>query len=275
MAFSVSTDFIGRGLGFVVYHGSWSGSGVSEFCGNQCSFESTIGDTASQLIYGTSGTYNSGSISCPKDTTITWRAAVYAQCLDQLKHGNYSNDKTYADTATFPTGLTPGTPTTTTCPISGSVIPNTVESVGTVTAEYRIQGTSTWIVGPTVATGISGLGSQALAGTLTALTPATIYEARYHINRNTTNSQDAYSAIGTFTTQASTPVVIGPPVMDLNLDMPTPVLVINTIPLAPILALVMDIRFEMLVPTVGSATTRVITRVVLIGGAVERNFRMS
>src|SRR5207245_5596779 len=208
MAFSVSTNAIGRGLGFVVYHGSWSGN--TNGCGlnGDFDFDSTIGDTLSEGLWGTDGSFSSDPISCPKDTVVTWRANGYSECLDQLKHGGYSNDKTFADDASFPLGLTPGTPTAISCAVSGSVIPNTVQSTGTVTLEYRVKGTGTWLLAGTVASGISGSGSTALAGSLYGLSPGTTYEARYHLNRTTVNTPDFYSPVGTFTTQASAAVVL-------------------------------------------------------------------
>lgn len=212
MAFELFNDGRVDNIGSVQMNGSWQGNnGPTLFLRFQWGYGSFTNQTSTVNSNESSGSYNR-TPTVDKDRTIKFRP-YEAQVYEAV--GPSSGDfKTYADAALFDLGLTPGTPTLNTCPVSGRTIPKTTESFGDVYMEVRVQGTGTWFQnGGAIATGLSGDIGIDVSGTLSGLNPGTTYEARFRISRNTSNSQNNYSNIGTFTTQSSAAVVIAPPLM--------------------------------------------------------------
>ena len=126
MALNVITGSYTQFVGSVRMEGSWTGAedpvtlsfqwGIGSFGNNSASIVSSLEE----------GDYTR-TPTVDKDRTIKFRAK--AVDINGPDLGASSGEfKTYADPAIFNTGLTPGTPTTTTCPVSGSVTPNTHES---------------------------------------------------------------------------------------------------------------------------------------------------
>lgn len=267
MAFQVFTDGSGASIpGKMAFNGHYQQSNGFTEGWFEWGYTSIIFSTAAQALPAGDGTYRQSGVTVNKDSIVLSRAAGTGGSV-----GSQTSFKTLADDAVFTSGLTPGTPTKTACPCSGSVNVNTVLSGGTVVIQYRVKGTSTWSNGPTVASGISGTpGTTALGGTLSALTPGTIYEARYQLTRDTTNAQILVSNIATFTTQASVAVVLEPSVMELTVNMLTPTLV-GTILTSPL----MSIELEMPTPLVFIAATRVHDIIVTMAGAGEIEVVMS
>lgn len=271
MAFSIFTDGVRQAIGGVTFDGSWSGSQSPDAIGwfewGYTSFANQSGQTG---LDTPNGSY-SASVSINKDSAAKVRAKGYSQNSSQ---GSNINFQTYADPASFPSGLTPGTPAPTTCPVSGSIIPNTVQSTCGVNVEYRIVGTVPWLDGGTVASGLSGSGTTALNFTLSALVPGTNYEARFHSSRNTVNAVHGYSAIGTFTTQASTPLILAPGPANATFDSPNPTVVLGGG------AVIIDLPafeadFTALNPSIIISATRVIDLIVTFNTVIEVDFPMS
>jgi len=216
MALQAFTDGFDQNVGTVNMQGSFTDDFNNT---KRCSFQWGQGSfgnqTSSVDIADYTGSYDRDPI-VPKDVTIRFRAKVFPVGDSQdVVYGDSSGDfKTFANVALFPSGLTPGVPTTNSCPVTGSVNPKTTESTGNVYIEYRKQGTSTWLeIGTPVATGLSGDSSIGLGGSISGLLPGTIYEARYKIIRNTENSVINYSAVGTFTTVGSSNTVVSSQIM--------------------------------------------------------------
>lgn len=219
MARSENVDSVGQSAGSVTFNGSWAGqdpSGGGIFIWFKWGYASFSFNTPTQNFFSSSGSFSAGeSVDRDRD------AKVRVVCIDNtgVPHESSTyNFRTYADLAYFPSGLTPGTPGTVSIPVSGSVVPNTRDSVGDVYIEYRVQGTGIWNTTAAIAVGLSGTGSIGLSSTLTGLSPGIAYEARFKFVRNTSNDTVAYSAIGTFTTQATTPVTVSPPVAEMVIE---------------------------------------------------------
>lgn len=268
MALNVITGSYTQFVGSVRMEGSWTGAedpvtlsfqwGIGSFGNNTSSIASSLEE----------GSYTRTPV-VDKDRTIKFRAkAVDSTGTD---FGDSSGEfKTYADPAVFGSGLTPGTPTTTTCPVSGGVTPNTNESTGDVYIEYRIAGTGTWTAVPTpITSGISGSASVPLSATLSGLVPGTAYEARFLIERNTENNGSIYSAVGTFTTASSAQTIISPQLMLATAQMFTPSQVgpnlsVNISPAT------MELQAEMLTPAVYVSQQAVINIYVQFNDVILR-----
>lgn len=229
MALVASTDGYGQTIGQVHMQGSWSGASGADTpvtVSFQWGYGSFGSNTSTEVSAAASGSYVK-SPSVDADRTLRFRAKAKTPASEVF--GTSSGDfKSYANLAIFGSGLTPGTPTTTTCPVSGSVTPNTLESFGTVYAEYRIAGTVLWTQhNPAILTNISGSSSNAISSTITGLAPGTAYEARFRIDRTTENDTVAYSPIATFTTQSTAATIIAPQTMLGSGQLLTPTLLLG------------------------------------------------
>ena len=244
----------------------------------RCAFQwgqGSFGNTTSSIdISGFSAPFNRVPV-VPKDVTIKFRAKVFPVGDSQdVVFGDSSGDfRTFANPAQFPLGLTPGVPTTISCPVTGSVIPNTVESTGDVYIEYRKQGTSTWLeISTPIATGLNGLSAIGLGGTVSGLLPGTIYEARYRIDRNTENSIVNYSNIGTFTTVAASTTIVSPQIMTATANMFTPIVTTGPAGARDVIILPepMEVLAEMFVPSVFVTQQTIIEMFVQFNDIITR-----
>lgn len=298
MALTAFTGTYSHGIGSVTMRGSFTDDEFVQ--GKRCAFQWGYGNFANTTshvdIFDNEGNFNRTPV-VDKDRTIKFRAKVFPiGAPGDVVFGDTSGDfKTYADAAFFPGGLTPGTPTPTTCPVSGSVNPKTNESTGIVTMQARIQGTSEWIEnGPPIATGLSGLSAIALSGTLTGLLTGTTYEARFKIERTTENSAENFSPIGTFTTQSSIPIIISPSLINIGFATFLPVIVnLSPIVIAPALINLdvqtftpalsfgvgpteikpnpMEVTFQMLPPEITKSQKLVFEAFVMFNDVIERD----
>lgn len=224
MAFAVATGGVSQGIGSVNFSGSWSGNSGFSFADVWFAwgYASFSNETPHREKTGQgSGSWNDG-VSIDKDRNAKFRAMGFATFPDTYKQGANVQFKTYADAAAFISGLTPGTPTITSIPVSGSINVNTVESSAIVTIQYRVQGTAIWSETAPIASGLTGSGTHGLGGSITGLTPNTRYEARYRMLRDTANAQEAFSNVGVFQTLSSIPVVVSVPPMLMLMTMPAP-----------------------------------------------------
>lgn len=265
MALSVTTVSVSQSLGSATFSGSWNGGGG---LGNlevwfEWGYGSFTFNTPRQDKTGiNSGNYNA-SESVDKDRVFKVRAKAESNL--GFAQGTTINGKTYADAALF-TGLFPGTPTTTECPVSGSVTPNIIESSASVNIQYRKQGTATWIDLATLVSLAPGAGSTALGGTIAGLTPATAYEARYRIIRDTANNTVAFSNIGVFTTQGSTPVLVGAPLVGINIEVFPPTTVAGSLSVdVPLI----EISIQVFAPSINISQARVVRMTVIMADKVE------
>jgi hypothetical protein len=221
MALQAITDGYSLAIGTVRMEGSWSGANDPVTVLFQWGYGSFGTSTPGQIFTLESGSF-SRLVSVAYDRTMKFRAKATDDTGSAFGFSS-GEFRTYAQLPSFPAGLTPGTPTTTTCPVTGSVIPNTEESTGEVYLEYRIQGTTIWsVVASPIASGISGTVAVPLSETLSGLVPGTAYEARFSIERTTENSQTNYSPVGTFTTASSAQTIISPQLMLATAEMFTP-----------------------------------------------------
>lgn len=238
------TNFVGS----VRMEGEWTGAEDPVELSFQWGYGSFGNTTNIFLSSLENGSYNR-TPTVDKDRTIKFRAK--AKDINGTVFGFSSGEfRTFANPPVFNTGLTPGTPTTTTVPVTGGVTPNTNESTADVYIEYRIVGTGTWsVVATPIAVGISGTASIPLSATLSGLVPGTNYEARFRINRTTENSEVDYSAVGTFTTAGTSQTIISPQLMSCTAQMFTPSAVgpDNSVNILPI---TMEVQAEMLTPSV-------------------------
>lgn len=263
MAFTVTTISVSQSPGSVTFFGSWNGGGGNivnvwfEWGYASFNFNTPTQNKGEE----NSGNYNAGE-SVNKDRVAKTRAKGTADINAQ---GTSINFKTYADAATF-TGLSPGTPTTTECPVSGSVTPNIVESSATVNIQYRQQGSGTWIDLGTLVSLSPGAGTTALGGTITGLNPATTYEARYRIVRDTANSTIAFSNIGIFTTQGSTPVLVGAPLIGINITVFPPTTIAGSV---TVTAPLVEISIQAFAPSINISQARVVQMTVAMADKVE------
>lgn len=285
MSIIASTDGYSRNVGSVTMQGSWSGAQSSPTV--EASFQwgyGSFGNTTSIFVSNEQAGSYTRTPTVDKDRTIKFRAKA-RDLGPNVTHFGFSSGefRTFADPATF-SGLTPGTPTTNTCPVSGSVIPRTVESTGNVSLEYRIAGTGNWISGGQIASNISGSSSVGLSATLTALAPGTAYEARFKIERSTENSQINYSNVGTFTTQAVPTVVLAPSAMLATMQTFPPTLAFGTPPGDPppgevagsiiINVAVMDVMAEMFTPQPLISQPVVVEVFVQFNDIIERSVHL-
>lgn len=220
MSLVASTDDYNQAIGVVEMLGSFSGANTDAAPPDHKGwFEwgyGSFGSSTSKTTFppdSESGEF-SKNVTVDKDKTVKFRAKASDE-TGEATGASSGLFKTYAAAATFPLGLTPGTPGTVTCPVSGSVKPNTSESNGTVTIEFRVQGSVPWSETGVIAT-VSGSAAVALTGTIGGLTPGTTYEARYKLTRNTENDTIAYSNIGVFTTVGAAATIIGAIVMNAS-----------------------------------------------------------
>jgi len=271
MALQAITDGYNNNIGSVRMNGSWTGNDFNDpirgmFQWGYGSFSNTTSEV--DAGDGGSGSY-SRTPTVNKDRTIKFRARV---CIETCTNGASSGEfKTYADPAIFTIGLTPGTPTKTTCPVTGTVNPKTTESFGNVYMEVRVQGTSPWSDnGGAIATGLSGNSGIAVSGTLSGLSPGVTYEARFRIDRNTENSTSNYSAIGTFATQADPAVIIEPPIMTMEIEALVPTLSIGAgaVIISPN---PMEMDIEMLVPNLVFSQEVLVEKFITFNDIVERS----
>lgn len=265
MALLVTTISVSQSLGSATFFGSWNGGGgLSNL---EVWFEWGYGsftfNTPRQDKTGINSGNYSATESVSKDRVFKFRAKAESNL--GFAQGITINGKTYADPAIF-TGLFPGTPTTTECTVSGSVTPNIIESSGAVNIQYRKQGTATWIDLATLVSLSPGAGPTALGGTIAGLDPATAYEARYRIIRDTANNTTAFSNIGTFTTKGSTPVLVGAPLIAINIEVFPPTTVAGalsvTVPL-------MEISIGVFVPSINISQARVVQMTVVMADKTE------
>lgn len=268
MALNVITGGHTNFVGSVRMEGDWSGAEDPVTLSFQWGIGS-FGNNTNVLVSSLeSGSYTR-TPNVDKDRTIKFRAK--AQDINGVDFGDSSGEfKTFADPAVFGSGLVPGTPTTTTCPVSGGVTPNTVESTGDVYIEYRVQGTGTWSAVPSpIASGISGAASVPLSATLSGLVPGTTYEARFLIERNTENAQSIYSSVGTFTTASTSQTIISPQLMLATAQMfaPSSVGPDLTVNISPA---VMEAQAEMLTPAVYVSQQAVINIYVQFNDVILR-----
>lgn len=275
MAFSVNTDGVRRSIGFVTFDGSWFGAAgfdAGAFVWFEWGYGSFSNITPAIDVTGQdSGTWSEHP-SVTKDASAKVHAVGFASQPPTTKQGGNINFKTYADLAVFVSGLTPGIPTNTTCPVTGSFIPNTNESVANVSMQFRVKGTATWIDAGVVGANLTGTGTIALSGTIAGLNPGTDYEARFYASRTTENGVTLASPIGTFTTTASTAVVIGPPAMNVTIDMPAPLLVTGLVIAVPTID---GVAIDMPAPTLSVGIVRQITRIYLLSDRIERNYTVT
>lgn len=273
MALVANTDGYSQAIGVVEMQGSFDGADPSlDPPDHKGWFQwgyGTFGSETSKTTFprDTESASFSNVVAVDKDRTIKFRA----KALDENGEATGASSgsfRTFAASAVFNTGLTPGTPTSVTCPVSGSVTPNTNESNGTVTIEYRQQGTITWVQTGIIAT-VSGGSVVALTGTIYGLTPGTSYEARYRIDRSTENETIAYSNIGTFTTVGSLATIVGAVVMDMLIGrmmtpiMPTGVVVESVLP--------EDFVGQMMVPFISTTDrTRIVGALVSFNITIDR-----
>lgn len=269
MAFTLTAIGVSQSPGNVTFSGSWNGAGEWARVNFMWGYASFSFHTVDRFFSANNGNW-SDSDSVIKDRAAKFRAV--GTNPSSYRESTTFTFKTYADLASFPTGLTPGTPTTTTVAVTGSVIPNTNESSGSVEIEYRVAGSgSAWSTTGVIVSGLTGTGAIGLTGSITGLVPGTDYEARYKLTRNTANGTVAYSNTGIFTTQASTPVIISVPnIMETDYEMfaPSQVGAGDMVIEVPD---IMEFEMEMLVPTiVNTSQKRIIRRQVIIATIVER-----
>jgi hypothetical protein len=203
MAFSVSSDYHSQSTGSITMHGSWFGAGPGAifdalFEWGYAAFDNST--SPQSFPNATDGTW-ADTATVNKDRTMRWRAR--ATNFGSTRTGaNITGVLTYADPAVWTAGATLGTPGTNSVQVSGTVIPNTVESHGDVRIQYRILGSGTWLDGNIIATNLSGGSPQPVSGTLTGLAQGTTYEVRLQIARSTANLITANSNVAVFTTLA-------------------------------------------------------------------------
>lgn len=274
MPFEVFTGGYSQNVGSVDMDGSWSGAtGINT--PTDLSFQWGYGSFSNTTSVVSSGAEDGSYSRVPtvgKDRTIKFRAKANGMSGGITIFGFSSGEfKTYADAAIFTAGLTPGVPTTTTCPVSGQVNPKTTESVGTVSMEVRVQGTSPWFPnGGAIASGLSGSAGVGVSGTLTGLNPGTVYEARFKIERNTENNTVNYSAVGTFTTESTAAVIIAPPLMTSTEQMFVPSVVLGAGSVI-ISSPVMEEIGEMFVPDLVFSQEVVIEKFVVFNNIIDRS----
>lgn len=263
------TQFIGS----VRMEGSWTGNNLNDivFCYFQWGYGAFSNSTSGLNFTEEEGTYTRTPL-VDRDRTIKFRARV---CIEVCNNGLSSGEfKTYADSAIFPIGLNPGVPTTISCPVTGTVKPRTVESVGDVYIEYRKQGTGSWLEVPTpVLEDISGSAAIAVNGDLGGLLPATTYEARFKIVRNTENETVNYSAVGTFTTASSSTTIVSAQVMHATAQMISPIDIQVGSPgsrQVNVFAVLMEAEAEMLLPAVYVSQQAIIELFVQFNDVISR-----
>lgn len=202
MALQLFMNSVSHGIGSATFHGSWQGAAVGcsggppnvQFSWGYASFHELTPEHSGGG--NPTGSWSTG-VSIDKDRSAKVRA-IGVDC-DTNKQSTSIQFKTFADFMLVG-GLFPGDPTQDSCPVSGSVLPNTNESFATVTIQYRVQGTGPWIETAPIASNLQGSSYIGLGGLLTGLLPATTYEARYRATRGTSNNTEAFSNIGVFTT---------------------------------------------------------------------------
>lgn len=207
MPLNVSVSGPSLSPGFATFFGSWTGADFS--CGpGSAWFQWGYDETGFAFFEGpfgptsdSSGNYQT-TVGIAKDRNSKFRGFV--QDCNGQKNSSNIQFRSHADPMSM-FGLTPGQPTTTSCPVSGGIIPNTDDSAATVVIQYRVQGTSVWTETGPVATDLRGTGFIGLGGNLSGLTPATTYEARYKADRDSANATQEFSGIGVFTTLSDGP----------------------------------------------------------------------
>ncbi len=277
MALVANTDGYSQVIGAVEMLGSFDGANPSlDPPNHQGWFQWGYGNFGNETSHtqfprdAESGAF-SRVVTVDKDKTMKFRALARDEDGD-VNGPSSGNFLTYADIPTF-TGLTPGTPTTVTCPVTGSVVPKTTESTGSVTIQFRVQGTTNWSETGIIANNISGNASVALSGTIYGLSPGVTYEARFKIDRTTTNDPTSYSNIGTFTTPGAVATIVGAVTMNYSWQMMVPVLPTGLIILAPVFE---DTVWQMMVPFISTTDrTRITGVLVTISTVIERTIEIS
>lgn len=124
----------------------------------------------------------------------------------ETKYGTSKGKKSGAVVATASTP-TAGTPTATTCDIACNFYPNTFESTAIVYLEYKKTTDVSWTQAGASATGQTGYAQLSITRSLTGLTPATQYQFRLQMTRDTSTGTTLTSATSTFTTANNTPSI--------------------------------------------------------------------